>query len=165
MSHTAVRIPIEHVVVASNQPYQQVIEAIEARVGPPIDWQAIGAQMTSWEQFVQEMDAHAGSSGLTLFYKVEHSYLPLLGKNSRAIQYTIGNALLASQMTRYTPETALYAPFKLVVYQDEAGRTSVAYDSFVSLLAQYRNEEITRAARQVAQKMEKLVADATRTSL
>jgi hypothetical protein len=165
MSHTAVRMPIEHVVVASNRPYQQVIEALEARLGPPIDLQAIAPQPTSWEQFEQAITAHTGPSGLMLFFKAEHSYLPLLGKNSRATQYTIGNALLASRMTRYAPEIALYAPLKLVVYQDEAGRTSVAYDSFVSLLVQYRNEEITRTAKQVEQKLVALVAEVTLTSL
>jgi hypothetical protein len=30
------------------------------------------------------------------------------------------------------------------VYEDEAGKTFVAYDNFVSLLAQYQREEITK---------------------
>ena len=64
-------------------------------------------------------------------------------------------------MTRHIPEAALYAPLRLVVYEDEEGRTFVAYDNFVSLLAQYQREEITQVARVVEQKLEALVAEAT----
>ena len=62
-------------------------------------------------------------------------------------------------MTRYMPEAALYAPLRLVVYEDEQGKTFIAYDSFVSLLAQYQREEITQVARVVEQKLEALVAE------
>jgi uncharacterized protein (DUF302 family) len=159
-------ITIEHVVIASNQPYEKVIGSLEARLGPVQDWTAIGqhvaAAHASWEQFTQEVEAHIGTSGLTLFSKVEHSFLlSLVGKTSRATQYTIGNPVLATQMTRHLPEAALYAPLKLVVYEDEEGRTFVAYESFVSLLAQYQREEITQVARVVEQKLEALVAEAT----
>ena len=159
------RISVEHVVVASKRPYQQVIDALEARLGPVVNWdeilhQLMGAKI-SWEQLTKECEAQIGPSGLTRFYQVGHSYLSLLGKSSRVTQYTIGNPLLASSMTRHTPEAALYAPFKLVVYQDEEGRTFVAYDNFASLLAQYHNEEISRTAQEVQQKLAALVAEAT----
>jgi uncharacterized protein (DUF302 family) len=159
------RISVEHVVVASKRPYQQVIDALQARLGPVVNWDEILHQLmdakVSWEQLTKECEAHIGPSGLTLFYQVEHSpYLAVLGKGSRATQYTIGNPLLASYMTKHTPEAALYAPFKVVVYQDEEGRTFVAYDNFASLLAQYHNEEITRTAQEVQQKLAALVAEA-----
>jgi uncharacterized protein (DUF302 family) len=157
---------IEHVVISSNQPYEKVIGALEARLGPAQNWAAIGQQAAathaSWEQYTQMAEAHIGTSGLTLFYKVEHSLLlSLVGKTSRATQYTIGNPLFATQMTRHMPEAALYAPLKLVVYEDEEGRSFVAYDNFISLLVQYRREEITQVAREVEQKLEALVAEVT----
>ena len=64
-------------------------------------------------------------------------------------------------MTMYMPEAALYAPLKLVVYEDEEGRTFVAFDSFVSLLVQYQREEVTQVAQIVEQKLEALVAEVT----
>jgi uncharacterized protein (DUF302 family) len=114
-------LTIEHVVVASERPYEQVIAALEARLGPLQDWAALGQQATaahaSWEQFSQVVAEHIGASGLTLFYQVEHSFLlRLRGNSSRASQYTIGNPLLANQMTQYLPEAGLYAPLKLIVY-------------------------------------------------
>ena len=159
-------ITIEHVVVASEQPYEKVIDALKARLGPRQDWAAIGQQAAathaSWEQFTKEAETHIGASGLTLFYQVEHSLLlSLVGKTSRATQYTIDNPLFATQMTRHMPEAALYAPLKLVVYEDEEGRTFVAYDNFISLLVQYQREEITQVAREVEQKLEALIAAVT----
>jgi uncharacterized protein (DUF302 family) len=64
-------------------------------------------------------------------------------------------------MTRYLPETGLYAPLKVVIYEDEERNTFVAYDSFVSLLAQYQRNEITQVARVVEQKLEALIAEVT----
>jgi uncharacterized protein (DUF302 family) len=64
-------------------------------------------------------------------------------------------------MTKHQPEAALYAPLHLVVYEDEEGKTFAAYDSFISLLAQYQREEITQVARVVEQKLEALVAEVT----
>lgn len=50
--------------------------------------------------------------------------------------------------------------FKVVVYQDEGGKTFVAYDNFASLLAQYHNEEVSRTAQEVQHKLEALVTEA-----
>lgn len=135
-------------------------------LGSAEDWVAIGQQLAaahaSWEQVTQKVEAHIGASGLFIFFKVEHSsFLSLAGRTSRATQYTVGNPLLATQMTRHLPEAALYAPLRFVVYEDEESSTFVAYDSFVSLLAQYQREEITEVARVVEQKLEALVAEAT----
>ena len=73
----------------------------------------------------------------------------------------MGNPLLATQMSRLQPEVALYAPLHFVVYEDEAGKTFVAYDRFASLLAQYQREEITRVAQIVEQKLEALLTAVT----
>jgi uncharacterized protein (DUF302 family) len=64
-------------------------------------------------------------------------------------------------MTMYMPEAALYAPPKLVVYEDKESRTFVAFDSFTSLLVQYQQEEITQVAQLVEQKLEALVTEVT----
>jgi uncharacterized protein (DUF302 family) len=64
-------------------------------------------------------------------------------------------------MSRLQPELALSAPLHFVVYEDEAGKTFVAYDHFVFLLAQYQREEITRVAQIVEQKLEALLTAVT----
>src|SRR5262249_10753677 len=59
------------------------------------------------------------------------------------------------------PEVALYAPLRLVVYEQDGGRTVVAYDRFSSLLLPYQHTEITPIAQLVEQKLEALVTEVT----
>jgi uncharacterized protein (DUF302 family) len=165
-------ITVEHIVVASNQPYEKVLEGLASRMGSEEGWreteqrvQALAAAQASWEQAAEAIKRNLrnlGTSDFTVFKTVEHTSLhTLAGKSSRAIQYVAGNPLLANQMSRLLPEVALYAPLRFVVYEDEAGNTFVAYDNFVSLLAQYQREEITQVAQQVEQKLEALLEAVT----
>ena len=50
---------------------------------------------------------------------------------------------------------------RLAVYEEDGGKTFVAYDRFSSLLHQYQHVEITPIAQLVEQKLEALVAEAT----
>jgi uncharacterized protein (DUF302 family) len=160
------QITIEHIVVASDRSYEQVIEALEAQLGLRADWDTIMRELittnASWEQAVQIVEQQLGTSGFTLFTKIEQgALLTLGGKSTRAVQYAVGNPLLAIQMIEHAPEAALYAPLRLVVYENRAGQAVVAYERFTSQLAQYANPEIARVARLVEQKLEALVAIAT----
>jgi uncharacterized protein (DUF302 family) len=160
------QITIEHIVVASDRSYEQVIEALEAQLGPRADWDKITRELittnASWEQTVQIVERQLGTSGFTIFSKTEQgALLTLAGKPTRAAQYVIGNPLLAIQMIEHAPEAALYAPLQLAVYEDRAGKAFVAYERFTSQLAQYPNPEIPSVAQLVEQKLEGLVTKAT----
>jgi uncharacterized protein (DUF302 family) len=165
MSQTTRNI-IEHISVTTNQPYDNVVAAFDARLGPAREWAAIIGQLlgahASWQQVEETITAQIGESGLALFFAVDHTpLLALAGKTSRAKQYAIGNPLLAVQMTRYVPEAALYAPLRLVVYENEGGQAIVAYDRFVSLIAQYQRPEMIDVAQEVERKLEALIAAAS----
>lgn len=163
------QITIEHIVIASNQPYEKVLEALESRLGSEEGWrkteqriQALAAAQAPWEQAEETIARQMGTSDFTIFKTVEHTSLHrIAGKTSRAIQYMAGNPLLANQMSRLMPEVALYAPLHFVVYEDEAGKTFVAYDNIVTLLAQYQREEITQVAQVVEHKLEDLLTAVT----
>jgi hypothetical protein len=106
-------ITMKYIVVASNQPYEKVIDAFEARPGQSENWEEIIRQLlkskASWELVTQAIEERIGAGGLTFFFKIEQSPLLFLaGKNSRATQYTIGNPLFATRMTMYTPDLVLH---------------------------------------------------------
>jgi uncharacterized protein (DUF302 family) len=158
-------IAIEHVVVASNRPYEQVKASLESQLGVlgNIDEtvKQLAAANPSWEQVTQAIDERMGTSGFSIFSKREAgNLLALAGKPRRVIQYSVGNPLLAIQMIERVPEVALYAPLRLAVYEGEQGKTFIAYDRFSSLLAQYQQPEVTRVAQHVEEKLEELVAQA-----
>ena len=157
---------IEHRVVASNRSYDQVKEALEAQLGPRADWDKIAQELittdASWEQAVQILEQQLGTSGFTIFSKIEPgALLALSGKPMRVTQYAIGNPRLPIQMIEHAPEAALYAPLRLVVYENRAGNAVVAYERFTSQLARYPNPEIAPVAQLVEQKLEALVAEVT----
>jgi uncharacterized protein (DUF302 family) len=117
----------------------------------------------SWEQITQAIEKRLGTSGFSIFGKVEQGLLlSLAGKPRGAGQYSIGNPLLAIQMIEHVPEVALYAPLRLAVYEGEQGKTFIAYDRFSSLLSQYERVEIGPIAKLVEQKLEQLVAEAAK---
>ena len=159
-------ITIEHSVVASDRSYEQVTESLEAQLGLRADWDKITRALittnASWEQAVQTVEQQLGTSGFTIFSKIEQgALLTLRGKPTRAAQYAIGNPLLAIQMIEHAPEVALYAPLRLTVYENRAGNAFVAYERFTSQLAQYPQPEIAAVAQMVEQKLEEMIAEAT----
>jgi hypothetical protein len=74
--HQTTSITIEHVVVASAQPYEHVIAALDDRLGAPQNWGTLIGQMVpanaTWEEVAQTIEAHIGTSGLTLFATIDH---------------------------------------------------------------------------------------------
>ena len=161
---TSTPITIEHIVIASHRSFEQVTKALEAHLGEEVDWSALGRQLltthASWEQVTQAAALFIGPSGFTIFDKIEEDVLfRLAGKPRQMCQYLIGNPLLALQLFESRAEAALYAPLRVVVYEDDEGKTFVAYDSFTSQLAQYQREEITQVARLVEHRLEALVAE------
>ena len=158
-------IPIEHSVITSDRSYEQVIAALEGQLGQRADWdelQQVIETNASWEQAVQLIEQQLGTSGFTIFSKLDlGDLLTISGKPMRAAQYAIGNPLLAMQMIEHAPEAALYVPLRLVVYENRAGKAVVAYERLTSQLARSPHPEIAPIAQLVEQKLEVLVAEAT----
>ena len=159
-------ITIQHVVIASNQPYDKVCEGLASRLGSAETWResqqrgdTLTAAHASWEEVTEAIERSFTTGDMTLLYTFD--YTTLVSKTSRAIQYTVGNPLPAMQMSRLQPEIALYAPLHFVVYEDEAGKTFVAYDNFAALQGQYQRPEINRVARIVEQHLEDLLTAVT----
>jgi regulator of protease activity HflC (stomatin/prohibitin superfamily) len=92
-------ITIDQVVIASNQPDEQVLEALQRRMGSEEGWRetdqrihARAAAQAPWEQAAETLERQLGTSDFTLFKTVEHTaehtaLHRLAGKTSRAIQH------------------------------------------------------------------------------
>ena len=156
---------IEHIEVASSRSYDQVTASLQERLGTFGDASKLRSQLSagaSWAQIEKAIEGTLGSSGLSIFHKVEHGeLLSAAGKPRRASQYAIGNPLLAIRMIQHEPGVALYAPLRLAVYEDGEGKCVVACDRFTSLLARYQHPEIASTAKLVEQKVDALVAEVT----
>jgi uncharacterized protein (DUF302 family) len=158
------RISIEHVRLTVDKPFDEFTAAFEGQLGrfvPSVyeelerggDPQAVKARLESM----------AGPSGLMLFRTSNHgALLRIVGKPRKAMQYLLGNPLIAIEMTRHAIGAALYAPLRVLIYEAESGKTSVEYDLPSSLFGQFGDEQVDRVAESLDRKLEALIAAATR---
>src|SRR5258708_19187276 len=86
--------------------------------------------------------------------------LRLAGQKKKAIQYLVGNPLFAMQMTQHDIRASLYAPLRVLLYENEEGKTCVEYDKPSSLFGQFGNDRISPTALMLDKKLEALVAAA-----
>jgi uncharacterized protein (DUF302 family) len=110
------------------------------------------------EKVRAKLEAMVGPSGFMLFRTSDHgSLLRLVGQKKRAIQYLLGNPLFAIQMTQHDIRASLYAPLRVLVYENEPGKTCVEYDKPSSLFGQFGNAKVTEVAVMLDRKLEQLV--------
>ena len=85
---------------------------------------------------------------LSIFEQRDHgALLQIVGHRRNALQYEIGNPLTASKMTRHKLSAALYAPFRVVLYEDERGKSVFEYDKPSSFFGQYGDDRVTEVGR------------------
>ena len=109
------------------------------------------------------LEGMAGSSGFMLFRTSDHgALLRLAGQTKMAVQYLLGNPLFAVRMTQHDIRASLYAPLRVLVYEDEGGKTCVEYDRPSSLFGQFGNTGVSEVATMLDRKLEQLVTEATR---
>ena len=78
---------------------------------------------------------------LFIFLKRDHgALLQVTGRPRNALQYEIGNPHTASKMTRHRLAAGLYAPLRVLLYEDETGGSILEYDRPSSLFGQYGDE-------------------------
>ena len=88
-----------------------------------------------------------GNTGLILFNIQNHgALLNIYGKPRKAKQYVIGNPLIAIQMTLHDIRASLYAPLRMIVYEDENKKAFAEYDLPSSLFGQFGNNEVLQVA-------------------
>ena len=156
------RITVDHVSVVADKPFDQVIKAFDQQLGQfnPEVYKSLAAGEDA-EKVRAKIEAMVGPSGFMLFKTSDHgALLRLAGQQKKAIQYLVGNPLFAIQMTQHDIRAGLYAPLRVVLYENEQGETCVEYDKPSSLFGQFGNLKVTDVATMLDRKMEQLVAKA-----
>jgi hypothetical protein len=138
-------ISVEHVRISSERSFAEVRRRLEGTL-PKLD--------ASFAEFLRRGDqTHAKEyeeSGpkLSIFETRDHgALLEVFGGGRNALQYEIGNPLTAAKMTRYRLSAALYAPLRVVMFEDEQGKGVFEYDKPSSFFGQYGDERVTTVGR------------------
>jgi uncharacterized protein (DUF302 family) len=159
---TQEKVLIEHVRMKSGKPIGEVAAALESRLGT-FD-PAVLDQLRNGgapEAVRGRLEGMAGPSGFTLFRTSDYGTLSRLAcQTKKAVQYQLGNILVAIQMMQHDVRVSLYAPARLLIYEDEDGKTCVEYDKLSSLFGQFGNANVTEVAATIDRKLEQLLAEA-----
>jgi uncharacterized protein (DUF302 family) len=87
---------------------------------------------------------------LFIFLKRDHgALLQVAGHPAKVVQYEIGNPLTAMRITRHQLPAALYAPLRVVLYENAAGGATFEYDKPSTLFGQFGDEALAALGREV----------------
>ena len=137
-------LQVEHIRMQTNKKFADVTAALEAGV-LQLDPAIAEALAHGDEQRATELERGAP---LFIFLKRDHGALrQVVGRPRKALQYEIGNPHTASKMTRHRLPAGLYAPLRVILYEDENGSSIFEYDKPSSLFDQYNDERVSAVAR------------------
>ena len=158
------RYTVNHIRLTTAKPFEEVRADFERQLGrfEAKAYQALDEGENA-EAVRATIEAMAGPSGLMLFETHDHgSLLRIVGLKRKAFQYVVGNPLIAIQMTRHVIGAGLYAPLRVLLYEDEEGNACMEYDRPSSIFGQFSDDRIALVAASLDQKLEDLAATAMR---
>ena len=156
-SEQVLDIPVRRHVLASERPFQVVLDGISAGISQP-DIGTLFAKLaasTSYEEFSALVRRAQGSAGLLRFLQLDLDTALALDPQAhqagrRLVRLIAGNPVTMRQMTRHLPAAGSYAPITILIQELPGGGTQVAYDTAASAIAPYGDA----AASQVAQRLD-----------
>jgi uncharacterized protein (DUF302 family) len=157
------RFMAEHVSLTTSKPFEEVAAALVRQLGrldPEIVRQAIATG--DRQKAKARIESMAGPSGFMLFGISDHgALLNLIDRPRKALQYIVGNPAIAIQMTQHDLRASLYAPLRVLLYENDDGQTCFEYDKPSSLFGQFGNDQIAPIAALLDQKLEALATAIT----
>lgn len=137
-------VAVQHVKISLAQSFERAREAFES-ILPQFDAGIIVLLRTDEVERARQELEHGPE--LAIFQSRDHgSVLRIAGLARKVLQYDVGNPLTASRMTRHQLAAAMYAPFRLVLYENEQGHAVFEYDKPSSLFGQFGDERVTMVA-------------------
>ena len=146
---------IEHRILRCGRSFELVHDAL-VRAVPTLD-PALARMLKRGESKRVEA-ARREQPKLWIFSIRDHGSLTAAdGKKSKAMQYEIGNPLTAERMTRHHLAAGLYAPLRVVLYENGRGRAVFEYDLPSSLFGQFGDDRITSVGFELDAELESVL--------
>ena len=135
---------LEHVRIESAKSFADVRAALERNV-PQLDPDVVKALVDGATERVDREKEHGPE--LSIFQVRDHgALLKIAGKARNALQYDIGNPITASLMTRHRLPAGLYAPIRVVLYENDSGHGVFEYDQPSTTFGQFGDSDVTAVA-------------------
>ena len=124
-------VQVEHVEIESAKSFAEAKAALESSLSQ-LDTEII-ALLQRGESDRARAELERGPELSIFNSRVHGGLLQIVGQPRKAVQYDIGNPLTASRMSQHQLPASLYAPLRVVLYENEAGCATFEYDRPSSL--------------------------------
>ena len=159
MNTTTHTIQVEHVIIRSTNSFADVRAKLEQSL-PQLNPEITSLVVSGDTERLQEK-LEAGPELAIFLFRDHGSLLRITGHARKAVQYEIGNPLTASKMTRHQLAAGLYAPLRVVLYEDQEGGSVFEYDRPSSLFGQFGDQEVNEVAHGLDVALERALSHAT----
>jgi uncharacterized protein (DUF302 family) len=151
-------IEVEHIRIESAKSFADVRAALERNV-PQLDPTLLKV-LADGDVERANREKEQGPE-LFIFQVLDHgALLAIAGKARNALQYEIGNPLTAMLMTRHRLSAALYAPIRVVLYENDGGHGVFEYDQPSTTFGQFGDERVTVVARGLDEALKRALVEA-----
>ncbi|TPG35045.1 DUF302 domain-containing protein [Mycolicibacterium hodleri] len=153
-THTMVRVDIA--TEMASDVFQEAFERA-APIFDPTTVLDITARGGSWDDVRAAVAANA-PNGLMIFTRIDAT--PLMsaaGHHTRAIEYLLGNHVVAESMFRHDAKVLLYVPLRILIHDDANGDAIFTLDQPSTVLAGLDDSEITAVGAELDQKVAHLL--------
>jgi uncharacterized protein (DUF302 family) len=151
-------ITVSHIHIESAKSFADVRAALESSV-PHLDPGLVKA-LADGDAERANREKEDGPE-LSIFQVRDHgALLKIAGKARNALQYDIGNPVTASLMTRHRLSAGLYAPIRVMLYENDTGRGVFEYDQPSTTFGQFGDERVTAVARGLDAALERALVGA-----
>jgi uncharacterized protein (DUF302 family) len=157
---TTTRHDVTRIDLPTGMPFDAFCDAFES-LAPLFDGAAIERLTTgggSWDDVRAAVTANA-PHGLMIFASIDAG--PLMaaaGHRTKAIEYLLGNHVVAETMFRHSPLALLYAPLRILVHSDDRGDAVFTLDQPSTLFASLADPRITQVGHDLDTKVADLLS-------
>jgi uncharacterized protein (DUF302 family) len=152
-------IQVEHVIIRSTKSFAEVRATLEHSL-PTLNSE-ITCLIASGDTKQLQEKLEAGPELAIFLFRDHGSLLRITGHARKAVQYDIGNPLTASRMTRQQLAAGLYAPLRVVLYEDQEGGSVFEYDRPSSLFGQFGDQQVNDVAHGLDVALDRALSYAT----
>jgi uncharacterized protein (DUF302 family) len=139
--------------------FDEFLTAFEAAAPPfdPVPMQHIVESGGTWDE-VRAKVAENAPNELMVYAKIDA--IPLLGvagHDVKAVEYLLGNHVIAETMFRHDPRALLYTPLRVLVYSDADGNAVFSMDQPGSAFGSLGIAEVTEVGLSLDRKVANLL--------
>jgi uncharacterized protein (DUF302 family) len=165
--HMSVReIQVQRITVISSDPFDEIVARIDAQIGhtDSLEFHKKLSAARNEAEMKNIVDPVAQPNGIMELARFDLG--DVLRKESgsnrpKILRIVAGNPLIMKEMVKHVPDAGSYAPITILIDERTDG-VHVSYDTMVSHLAPYGNNDALRVARDLDAKIEKIITSAAK---